>query len=74
MRAPSPYASFTDIAAMVSRIDPPKDTEGHGRPEFARRQMSWPSGAYNQSFSDSDDSSEVSCNLLEICFENVNQE
>ncbi|KAL5249255.1 hypothetical protein ACHWQZ_G018196 [Mnemiopsis leidyi] len=58
MRAPSPYASFTDIAAMVSRIDPPKDTEGHGRPEFARRQMSWPSGAYNQSFSDSDDSSE----------------
>ncbi|XP_063690597.1 patatin-like phospholipase domain-containing protein 7 isoform X4 [Bolinopsis microptera] len=58
-RAPSPYASFTDIAAMVSRIDPPKDHEGHGRPEFARRQMSWPSGAYEtQSYSDTDDSSE----------------
>lgn len=65
MRAPSPYASFTDIAAMVSRIDPPKDMESHSRPEFARRQMSWPSGAYNQSFSDTDESSEVN-NVVDV--------
>ena len=61
MRAPSPYASFTDIAAMVSRIEPPKDMESQGRPEFARRQMSWPSGAFDQSLSDTDESSEVGC-------------
>ena len=58
MRGPSPYASFTDIAAMVSRIDPPvRENNRESSRGMPHRQLSWPVGAY-EGFSDSD-SSEV---------------